>query len=197
VFSAAILIGGRARRLEGRFKPLLPVNGRTILERELDALRSAGADDIALVGRWVAGDKPPVAIFADALPDCGALGGLYTALLIARTDRSVVLAGDMPFVSAALVERLSQIRSGEDGVIVAGADATHPLCACYRRSVARHFKTFADRRELRIRDAVERLRLRRIDDAEIAGLGAEDMMLMNVNTAADYQRAQQAARLLD
>ncbi len=182
MFSGAILIGGQARRLDGRFKPLLPIAGRTILEREVEALRRAGADDIALIGRWSADERPPASVFADALDGSGSLGGLYTALLIATTDRSVVLAGDMPFVNAAFVARLSQVRGDEDGVIAVGADGMHPLCACYRRSVARQLKACADRRELRIRDAVARLRLARASPSETAAPGADDMMLMNVNT---------------
>jgi GTP:adenosylcobinamide-phosphate guanylyltransferase len=101
VLNAAILIGGRARRLEGRFKPLLPVGGRTMLARQLEALAAAGVENIVLVGRWSAEVRPPVPVFADAMEDGGSLGALYTALLVTPEDRTIVLAADMPFVAAA------------------------------------------------------------------------------------------------
>jgi len=42
--TAAILAGGRARRLGGRDKSRLVIGGRTILERQLDVLRLLGCD---------------------------------------------------------------------------------------------------------------------------------------------------------
>ncbi len=74
--TAAILAGGRARRLGGRDKSRLVVGGRTILERQLDVLRR-------LVPRIVIVANAPeqfadagVPVLADAVPGCGSLGGI-------------------------------------------------------------------------------------------------------------------------
>jgi molybdopterin-guanine dinucleotide biosynthesis protein A len=101
--SAAILIGGRARRLDGAFKPGLRVGNHTILERQLGALRLADIDEVMLVGRPVYPVPPAVRCMPDAVPDSGPLGGVYSALIAATTSVVVVLAGDLPFVSPALI----------------------------------------------------------------------------------------------
>jgi molybdenum cofactor guanylyltransferase len=194
VLNAAILIGGRARRLEGRFKPLLPVGGRTMLARQLEALAAAGVENIVLVGRWSAEVRPPVPVFADAMEDGGSLGALYTALLVTSADRIIVLAADMPFVAAALTTALARVPLAGDVAVPRTGAGLHPLCAVYRRSVAGHLKRRIDRGALRVREALEELRVTKLEHAELARLGVDDTMLMNVNTPADYERACELAR---
>src|SRR5262249_61472310 len=47
-YAAIVLAGGRGRRIGGRDKPALPVGGRSMLRRVLDAV--AGADPRVIVG---------------------------------------------------------------------------------------------------------------------------------------------------
>lgn len=186
---AAILIGGRARRLEGRLKSGLDVGGRSILTRQVAAIRSAGIEEIALIGRADRAPEVDVPVFADAMDGAGALGGLYTALLVTTADRTVVLAGDMPFVTDRLIRAIADIGIEDDAVIPTTEDGRHPLCAGYRRTIAPQLKLCLDAGRLTIRDAVAALRVRELGSAELAGLGPSDTMLLNVNTLADYERA--------
>lgn len=189
VLSAAILIGGRARRLDGRFKPWLPVGGQPILMRQLDVLAAAGVEHIVLIGRWLVEDRPPKPVVADAVEQGGPLGALYTALLMAPGDRTVVLAGDMPLVTPELVNALVTIGPDEEAVVPRTADGVHPLCGCYRRSAAVRLKARLDRGALGVRDALQDLRVREISPEDLAALDPDGMTLMNVNTLADYERA--------
>ncbi len=193
MLSAAILVGGRARRLDGIAKPLLTVGDRSILTRQLAALRFAGIERIVLVGRW----RAEVAVCGSSVADAiegGSLGALYTALLVATTDPVIVVAGDMPFITAALVRRLTVVPPECDAVVPQDANGWHPLCACYRRSIAMRLKARIDRGELSVRDALGDLTVGVVDAAELARIDPDGMMLMNVNASADYERAQRAAQ---
>ncbi|MER6993823.1 molybdenum cofactor guanylyltransferase [Saccharopolyspora hirsuta] len=104
-FAAVVLAGGRARRLGGVDKVLLPVGGRTLLDRTLDAV--AAADPLVVVGpprttarpvRWTAEDPP------DGGPLAGLKAGL--ALLPAETRAVAVLAGDHPHLTPDTITRL-------------------------------------------------------------------------------------------
>src|SRR5262249_60389027 len=119
MLSAAILAGGRARRFDGRDKSALLVDGVTIRDRQIAELATF-ADEILVVGSdW--GPSPlrphsvptpsPVRFVADRVPDCGPLGGLHTALLEAAGDVTIVIACDMPYVSAPALQYLATLTS--------------------------------------------------------------------------------------
>jgi molybdenum cofactor guanylyltransferase len=106
MFSAAILAGGRATRFDGRDKSALVVGGRTILERQIEVL-SEVAGDLMIVGGPVRPDLPVgIRQVPDTLPGYGPLGGLHAALSAARGTATVVLACDMPYVTAPLLNFL-------------------------------------------------------------------------------------------
>lgn len=162
--------------------------------RQLDALTHAAVEHIVLVGRWRVEERPPAPVVADAVEHAGPLSALYTALLMAPGDRTVVLAGDMPLVTAKFVNTLFTLASDEDAVVPRTADGLHPLCAGYRRSAALRLKTRLDRGALSVREALQDLRVREIAFDELAALDPSGMMLMNVNTLADYERARATGR---
>jgi molybdopterin-guanine dinucleotide biosynthesis protein A len=189
--SAAILAGGRATRLGGADKGALVVGGIPIIVRQLTALSTIAADV-----RIVANDAGRyrdlgVPVVADALAGRGALGGLYTALLEARYDRVLVLACDMPFVAAALLQRLvAESTGGEeiDAVVPRSARGLEPLCALYRTRVAATARALIDRGELRLTSLLGALQMRELGENALAPYD-DGALFENVNTPHDYARA--------
>src|SRR6185295_447743 len=122
MLTAAILAGGRSTRFGGRDKSALVVDGRTIFDRQLSEL-SQIADEILLVGGTIEREpRPGVTPIADLIPGCGPLGGLHAALTAARGDRVVVVACDMPYVSAPFLAYLA-------GLVGAGEPAGQYVAA--------------------------------------------------------------------
>jgi molybdopterin-guanine dinucleotide biosynthesis protein A len=185
VWSAAILVGGQARRFRGRDKGTLVVGGRTILERQMAELTTL-TDDIMIVGRR---DRPPPAparAIADRLPRLGPLGGLHTALSEARGEATIVIACDMPYVSRPFLGRLLELTGDADAVVPRTTRGYHPLCAAYTRAcLARAAARLAEGR-LKLLDLLEDLRLRVVTEEEIGVFGPPDRLLANVNSPADY-----------
>lgn len=65
----------------------------------------------------------PVRIIGrDLMAKCGPLGGIYTALKTSRADAELFLACDMPFVSAALLERLVRSMGRRRGPVFVVSD---------------------------------------------------------------------------
>lgn len=108
-----IFVGGRARRLGGIAKGLLPVpSGGTVVDRLLSITREAlpGAA-VALVGDASRYESLGLPAIADAPAGIGPLGGLRGLLLRARElglDHALALACDLPLISSSLVARLSE-----------------------------------------------------------------------------------------
>jgi molybdopterin-guanine dinucleotide biosynthesis protein A len=189
--SAAILAGGRASRFGGRDKGALMVDGRSIFDRQLAEL-SRLTDDILVVGRSAADALPasrhtPFRLVADRVADRGPLGGLDAALAVARDSHLVVVACDMPFVTAQFLSFLLSLTADHDIVVPRTERGYHPLCAVYARTcgaaVARRLAAGA----LAVRGLFEEMRVRVVTDEELDAFGDRARLLANVNTAAEYE----------
>src|SRR5258708_30501382 len=180
---AAILAGGRATRFEGRDKSALTIEGRTILDRQVESLAPL-TRDILIVGRAT---PPGARTIADRVADCGPLGGLDAALAAARGDPLILLACDMPFVTAAFLAHLVDLAADPavDVVVPETERGYHPLCAVYRRTVADPAARRLDMRRLEMIDMLAELRVRVVPSAEVERFGDRHRLLANVNTPAD------------
>ncbi|TCO53464.1 molybdenum cofactor guanylyltransferase [Actinocrispum wychmicini] len=108
-FAAIVFAGGRASRLGGVDKVMIEVDGRTLLERSLNAV--SGADPIVVVGPrrviraevvWVREDPPgagPVAALAAGV-------AALDAVDLPGEAHVAVLAGDLIGITADTVPRL-------------------------------------------------------------------------------------------
>jgi molybdenum cofactor guanylyltransferase len=186
--SGAILSGGRAQRFDGRDKGQLRVGGITILERQVQALRTC-VERIVLVGQATRPDGPGVAaqlpVVSDRTPGCGPLGGLDAALAAGGGGSVLLLACDMPFVTGPFLSFLIGELGDADAVVPRTEHGYHPLCAVFATSCAAPVRRRLDERRLRVRDLVDELRVRVVDTAEIERFGEPTRLLANVNTQAD------------
>jgi len=186
--SAAILAGGRARRFGGRDKSRLVVDGRSILDRQIAEL-SALADEILIVGptrMWDAPVPAGVGLVADRLADCGPLGGLDAAFGAARHDTIVLVACDMPFVTAGLLGHLLSVVDGADAAVPRTDRGYHPLCAVYTRRCAPEVAQLLAENRLAMQELLERVRLREVGLDEIERFGPAARLLANVNSPAEF-----------
>jgi molybdopterin-guanine dinucleotide biosynthesis protein A len=127
---AVVLSGGGAARLGGADKASIEVGGRTLLERALAAVVDAG--EVVVVGAEVPTSRPVTFTREDPAgggPAAGLLAGLRA---FARTpDRVVVLAVDMPLVTADTVRRLTAAADRDGAVLVDPSGRDQYLCAAY------------------------------------------------------------------
>jgi molybdenum cofactor guanylyltransferase len=194
MWTAAILAGGQARRLGGQDKSALLVGAASILDHQLAMLREL-TPHILIVGRH----HPPqghedVRTVPDRVPGRGALGGVYTALVEAATDQVLVLACDMPFLTAGFISLIVATGASDtdaDIVVPRDAQGRHPLCASYRVRIAPILKRRIDAGHLRVLDALDELRVRELGPDQLAAYNPEGRLMLNVNTPDDYARAQQ------
>jgi molybdopterin-guanine dinucleotide biosynthesis protein A len=193
LFSAAILAGGQARRLGGRDKGALTVGAGSILERQLAVLREITPHILIVGGSAPREQIAGISKVPDRVPGAGALGGLYTAVADAPTEQVLVIACDMPFLTAPFLNRLAALGAGGGGVREAAvphdARGLHPLCASYARRIAERLRTRIEAGQLRVIDALADLDVRHIGSDELAPFDPDGRLLLNVNTPDDYARA--------
>ena len=190
--TAAILAGGRARRLGGRDKSRLVIGGQTILDRQIALLRGLVPRVIVVANEPERFADAGVPVLADAVPDCGSLGGIYTAVT-AADGPVLVIACDMPFLSAPFLTRVIEAGRDADIAVPRANDGYHPLCASYAPACAGPLEKRIARRALTVVELLSDVRVHELDPDEIARFDQDGLLLLNINTAADLARAERAA----
>ncbi len=183
--SAAILVGGQARRFQGRNKGALVVDGRSILARQIYAL-SVLTDDILLVGPMTGPAQPGLRVVPDRVPGAGPLAGLEAALAAARDEHVIVLACDMPFVTTAFLAHMLSLAPNADAVVPRTDRGYHPLCAVYSRACHEPVTRRLAEGHLALKDLLHEVRVQTVERDTIARFGAIERLLANVNTPADF-----------
>jgi molybdopterin-guanine dinucleotide biosynthesis protein A len=163
-----VLTGGSAVRFQGADKASIEVAGVTLLEHGLSALREI--PDLVVVGDEVPTSRPVTFVREDP-PGGGPAAGLLAGLSgFPHPPRLVVvLAVDMPLVSAATVRRL-MLSAAEDGALLVDEDGRRQyLCGIYRTEAVLAAAPSPERQHgLPVRRLVEDLRL-----AEVPALAGE------------------------
>jgi molybdenum cofactor guanylyltransferase len=165
--TGVVLAGGRATRMGGMDKGLVPVAGRPMVAHVLDALApQVGAlvinanrnhERYAEFGHPVVSDR--VGDFA------GPLAGMAAALETARTPWVVFAPCDSPRVPGDLVDRLYDALVRDDAEIAASHDGQRlqPVFVLIRRELADSLNTYLDEGERKIDRWFARHRLAQAD----------------------------------
>ncbi len=135
-FAAVVLAGGAARRMGGAAKPAVRVGGTPLLTRVLNAARHARPRIV--VGPLELTPLLPsgVSLTIEEMPGTGPVAGLAAGvhLLTDIVQEIAVLASDLPFVNAEILDRLRAGLSGSAEVAVLDDDSGRPqwLCSVWR-----------------------------------------------------------------
>jgi len=151
-WAAAVLAGGASRRMGGRDKASIEVEGEKLLDRQVRILREAGAQRVFIVGRPRHPPfLPPSCRF---IPDdprtSGPLAGLLAALAAAPEPLVAVSAVDLPALTPDWWRRLASRTDAAHGAVARNQDHYEPLAAIYPRCClpAVHAYAAAGRRDL-------------------------------------------------
>ncbi|MFE3541719.1 NTP transferase domain-containing protein [Nocardia sp. NPDC059177] len=120
---AIVLAGGRASRMGGVDKPAIVVGGRSMLEVALDAVHGCG--EIVVVGPHRPELDARIGQVREVPPGSGpvaAIGSGLTALTHGNAPWVVVLAADMPFLTAVTVDELLRRAAGSTADAVFAID---------------------------------------------------------------------------
>jgi molybdopterin-guanine dinucleotide biosynthesis protein A len=130
-FSAALLAGGRSRRM-GRDKAFIEIGGVPLWQRQLQILQKLAPAEIFISGparpEWISSGAT---IVSDSTDDVGPIGGLIAVLQCCRTSHVVVLAVDLPQMTSDYLRDLLAVCSETAGVIPTRANQFEPLIAVY------------------------------------------------------------------
>jgi molybdenum cofactor guanylyltransferase len=215
--SGIILAGGASRRM-GRDKAWIPLHGRTIIERVLDRLRRVCGEVILVTNDPGAHRKLGARVVGDIFPGKGSLGGIYSGLITAEHERSIVVACDMPFLNPDLLDYMVSIAADFDVVIpsvssfrqaqdshsdkarhssavlpTARENDLHPLHAVYSKECLGPIHASLLGGDLRMIGFHPDVRVRVVTGGEVERWDPDHLSMFNVNTPEDLALAESLA----
>lgn len=188
-----LLMGGKSSRM-GQDKAQLLLGGQPIWKKIAQELSACGrlylsvsqtCDEKALEG---------YPIIRDVVPDCGVMGGLYSAFQAIEEDLLFACACDMPFVNRRFIrwmlnrwEEEGQKGRQWDGIVVCGDDGkTHATAALYHRRLQGKLEEQVRQRRLRMHTFVrEEANILLLPMGEVTSFSR---CFQNINTPEDYRR---------
>jgi molybdopterin-guanine dinucleotide biosynthesis protein A len=169
-----------------------------IIDRVAQVLRSI-SDRLLIISNdpdaahWIEGAE----VAGDVLPGRASLIGIHAALVHAAAD-VVVVAWDMPFVPAPLLDALRRRLHGPVGAVIpVGAHGPEAACAAYAASALPHIERRVKSGELKLASLVDAIpNVDRMSASDLARFGDPEVMFLNVNDPDDLARAEGIARPL-
>lgn len=200
--SGIVLAGGASSRF-GSDKLAAPFAGRPLLERAVEAAAGVTSEVIVVLApgddRALPAARVPVRRAVDPERHGGPLVGLLAGLEVAREPVVIVVGGDMPTLSTAvlgaLVRALDATDGAADAAVLIQRGTNRPLPAALRNGAA----TQAARRligegERSLRRLLDALSARRLEEVEWRGLDPEGATLRDVDRPEDLAGVPRAGR---
>jgi molybdopterin-guanine dinucleotide biosynthesis protein A len=187
-----ILCGGQSRRM-GTSKAWLEFGAETLLERVARVVQFVVEPVVVVAARAQELPKLGANVFfaTDEEAERGPLQGIAAGLaaLEGRADAAYVSSCDVPFLHAALIQRVIDLLGDAAIAVPRVEDRYHPLAAVYRLSVLPAVKSLLRENRLRPFFLFDLVPTRVIEAAELVDVDPTCESLRNVNTPEDYQSA--------
>lgn len=197
MLTVCIQAGGQSSRM-GEDKALKSFLGRPLIQRVIDRMSSIADELIVTTNRPDDYRFLDIRLVPDLKPDRGALGGLYTAIASASNPLVAVVACDMPFASAELIEAAARLMVQEeaDVVVPKSGEGYEPIHAVYRRATCLPaIETALNADMWKVIAWFPQVKVRVLTSDEIKRYDPAGLAFWNVNTPEEFLEAEKIATL--
>ena len=195
MLTICIQAGGQSSRM-GEDKALKTFLGRPLVQRVIERLSPIADEIIVTTNRPSDYAFLDLRLIPDLKPGRGALGGLYTAIASAVHPIVAVVACDMPFASAKIIEAASRLLVEEeaDVVIPKGDEGYEPLHAVYRRDTCLPaIESAIEADQWKVVAWFPQVKVRVLTPDEIKSFDSDGLAFWNVNTPEEFAKAESLA----
>lgn len=185
-----ILAGGKSSRM-GKNKALLEIKGKTVIENVVAELQPAVNNIIIVTNSFEEYRFLGLPMVEDLWKGKGPLAGIQAGLEASTTEKNLVVACDMPFISAKLGTVLLNQLAHYQVAVPEISDQLHPLFAAYRKEISGEIERALEEDQLRIRGIFRNLQVKKMDQVELSkfGISMNDSDLFNMNHPEEYEQA--------
>lgn len=182
---AYIIAGGESNRMK-RDKRLLRIGGYTLLDRVRILIKKALAAEPFFVGNNLDKILPNQGLIVyDAAINKGPIAGLVSALEHCKAVWALVVAVDMPLLSANSLKKLLDAANAHyDVITLSSSTKPEPLAALYRSDTSHFWREQMEANQLSLRDGIKKLTGKIIKISSTK----DENDLLNINTPEDLQQ---------
>lgn len=174
----------------GTDKAVLDFCGRRMVDLVVDTVGMLTERVVVVTKRRHRLEGSAGQLIEDERPYAGPLPALIAGLRATETERTIVVACDMPFLNPGLLRRLAEgLDDDIDAVVPVAGDRPQPLHAAYGACALEPLTALLASGERSLRGALERLRVRWVPDEEWRSLDPDGRSFLNLNTPDDFRRA--------
>jgi molybdenum cofactor guanylyltransferase len=195
---AGFILGGGASSRMGRDKGLLDFDGIPLILHTAQLLEPL-VTEVTVVGsprryatlglRGIADDAQDQG--GPDKPGLGPLAGIATALAATHSRWNLIVACDLPYLSAEWLDWLLSraLRSRGEAVIPRTERGIEPLAGVYRRECFAPIAAALARGVRKVSDAIEQIHVDLVYPREWRWIDSSELILRNMNAPEDYEKA--------
>lgn len=198
--TGVILAGGKSRRMRQN-KALMRLGDDTLIEHVIQRIRPVTNELLLITNSPDEYTHLNIPMHSDIVPNCGALGGIYTGLTYASNEVSICVGCDNPFLQQNLLSYLVSIIGEYDAVLPytiekCSSNADNPqsklqtLCGVYSNRCIPIIESMLKESELRVHALQERANVLCISPEVWKTYDSEGYSFFNINIPDDFEQAQ-------
>lgn len=194
--NSIVLAGGKGLRIGGE-KAFLEINGENLLQRVISRLDFLNSDIIIVIAEK---QKLPqlaynqsLKIVTDIYPRKGPLAGIYSGLLNSCSEKTFVVACDMPFLDKELISYLLEVSIGFDITIPRFGNIVEPLHSVYSKNCLEAIVKLLVSNNLKVDNLLKMVKVRYVEAQEVNYFDPDHFSFFNINTKKDLIFARKLA----
>ncbi len=191
--TSAILAGGKSSRF-GSPKINARIGEHTLLEKMLQIARHISPNAMLISGRNNLALSPVTPVYPDLIPDCGPLGGIYTALYYSSLPYVCILPCDMPLLKPAIYSILCHYISDNAPVVAVSGKGIEPLVSVWPKKLLPIIHDEILGGNFPIKETLQKLQATRVDIKNHLTEYSQDIF-RNINFQSDLQYIQNTGEL--
>ena len=185
-----ILVGGKGSRINKNKALITLPDGKALIQKSISVLKEFFTEILIVANQREPYEDFGVRVVEDLIKGKGPLGGIFTGLSYSTSHFNFVTGCDMPFPQPGLIKLLLEKCGDHDVVIPEAAGEVEPLFAVYSKRCLPVILHRLQERDLKVRNILARLKVRKIEEGEINRVDLERLSFFNINTEEDLQKAQ-------
>lgn len=179
-----ILAGGKSSRM-GFDKGLMNVNGKNSIEYAVEALEPI-TERIIIISNNDSYDYLGLPVYEDIVKGKGPIGGIFTGLTVSDTEKNLVVACDMPFISSELLEFILENTEFYEIALASFENKIQPLCGYYLKETAMRLRELISDDILKMQEAIQFFHYKKIAVNKAIKFYTPELS-MNINTPMELK----------